>query len=79
MTSLPLDLKSDPGLCDCEFTPYDPADYEPGEEIEESWHYLRECPTCGRRWWGLHCPHDGVQNPCPECGLYPATVPGEVG
>lgn len=60
--------------CECEFDPYDPADYEPGEEIEESWHYRRTCLSCGAVWWGLHCPHDGYQNTCPECGLRPEPV-----
>ena len=55
----------------CEFDPYDPADYEPGEVIEESWHYRRTCPGCGEVWWSLHCPHDGVQRPCPGCGAQP--------
>jgi hypothetical protein len=41
------------------------------EEEEESWHYLRTCETCGGRWYGLHCPHDGHQNPCLYCGTRP--------
>lgn len=53
-------------MCDCTFDPYDPADYEPGEAIEESWHYRRTCPICGAVWWSLHCPHDGYQRPCPN-------------
>ncbi len=60
---------SDP--CACEFDPYeydDPAD----DDGEESWHYKRTCGACGCVWWGLHCPHDGIQNTCPECGVVPA-------
>ena len=64
----PLDLKENPHECDCEFTPYDDGDTEP------SVHYLRLCPSCGFSWWGLHCPHDGIQNPCPACGKIPETV-----
>ena len=47
--------------CDCEF------DYPE----EDSWHYLRTCEACGHQWGGLHCPHDGYQNPCPACGIRP--------
>lgn len=41
------------------------------EEIEDYTHYFRTCWSCGNTWWGLHCPHDGYQNPCPECGEKP--------
>ena len=54
--------------CNCEF---DPNSGDDGE----SWHYLRECLACGATWHGLHCPHDGVQNPCPRCGKRPDVVP----
>jgi hypothetical protein len=54
--------------CDCEFTP------DPDEPDEESVHYRRTCPACGEKWWGLHCPHDGYQNPCPHCGVIPEPV-----
>ena len=64
----PLDLKPQLAICDCEFTPY--ADGDP----EESWHYLRQCLFCGHRWYGLHCPHDGYQNPCGKCGQRPVPV-----
>lgn len=47
--------------CTCEFDPYD------DDDIEESWHYRRTCEVCENVWWSLHCPHDGVQNPCPSC------------
>lgn len=50
--------------CDCEFDTYD-------DDPEESWHYRRVCAHCGEAWWGLHCPHDGRQNPCPGCGVVP--------
>jgi hypothetical protein len=54
-------------MCDCEFTP------DPDEPGEEPWHYLRTCPQpeCGKEWWGLHCPHDGVQALCPHCHHMP--------
>lgn len=39
-----------------------------------AWHYQRTCLNCGKTWWGLHCPHDGYQNPCPACGTKPAQV-----
>jgi hypothetical protein len=45
---------------------------------DEYTHYHRTCQNCGRNWWGLHCPHDGIQNPCPSCKKKPATVPGDV-
>lgn len=54
--------------CTCEFDPYEDAD-------DESWHYRRACKWCGTVWWGLHCPHDGVQNPCPDCGRTPGDRP----
>lgn len=53
--------------CECEFDPYDNSD-------EESWHYLRTCEYCDCQWYGLHCPHDGYQNPCPDCGKCPTVV-----
>ena len=51
--------------CDCEF------DFPEGD----SWHYWRTCKACGFRWGGLHCPHDGYQNPCPSCGVHPEPEP----
>ena len=59
-------------MCNCEFTPYPEDDSDFGEE---SWHYLRKCLWCGNEWWGLHCPHDGAQNPCPSCHRYPIPIP----
>lgn len=35
-------------------------------------HYERVCLMCGAVWLGLHCPHDGYQNPCPKCDTKPA-------
>ena len=61
--------------CACEFTPY-PAGSE--DEGEESWHYLRRCQACRHLWYGVHCPHDGVQNPCPKCGAVPAVIAQDV-
>lgn len=56
-------------MCNCEFDP------DPAEPDEPSWHFLRTCPSCGKTWWGLHCPHDGRQNPCMHCGVTPAPIP----
>lgn len=56
-------------VCNCEFSPeFD----EPGQP--SVW-YKRTCEFCGATWAGLHCPHDGYQNPCPECGKRPTVVP----
>lgn len=59
-------------MCDCEFD----ADPESDDERtpETAWHFKRSCQACGKTWFGLHCPHDGVQNPCPWCGTVPTTV-----
>lgn len=54
--------------CDCEFDPYPAGDPDHGEE---SWHYRRTCASCWTSWYGLHCPHDGIQNPCPGCAVRP--------
>ena len=62
-------------VCDCEFTPYKRGDDDYGEE---SWHYLRKCASCGKEWYGLHCPHDGYQNTCPKCGQTPSVVSREL-
>ncbi len=43
----------------------------------ESWHYTRTCESCGCIWAGLHCPHDGHQNSCPECSVTPSVVQGD--
>ena len=56
------------GECVCEF------DFAEGDG-EESWHYTRECDNCGNIWAGLHCIHDGYQNPCPACGIRPTPIP----
>ncbi len=55
-------------VCDCEFT-VDP------EDPEDDWHFDRTCQSCGKQWRGLHCPHDGYQNPCPWCGVMPLSAP----
>lgn len=47
---------------DCEFDPYD-------EDPDESYHFKRVCRACGYVFWSLHCPHDGVQSACPNCGI----------
>jgi len=57
--------------CQCEFTPYD--DYYP-DPNNLSWHFRRKCLYCGYIWYGLHCPHDGFQNPCPRCKIKPTPV-----
>lgn len=44
-----------------------------GEQLEVL-HFHRTCQNCGKNWWGLHCPHDGYQNPCPECGYKPIVL-----
>jgi len=41
---------------------------------EERMYNQRTCLGCGYNWWGLHCPHDGYQNPCPNCKLTPKQV-----
>lgn len=67
----PIDDLVKPGdECQCEFQPYDEPDPD-----GESWHYKRKCRHCGFIWWGLHCPHDGYQNPCPKCKKLPTPVP----
>ncbi len=48
----------DDDVCACEFAP--------GECL-----YSRTCTHCGREWLGLHCVHDGYQNPCPGCEVRP--------
>lgn len=60
-------------MCDCTF---DPDRNDPDEATPETaWHFLRVCQICGTKWYGLHCPHDGNQNPCPSCGVRPAPLP----
>lgn len=59
--------------CDCDFDPYEGEDsvYEGGDDDEGSFHFRRTCKMCGFVWWSFHCAHDGVQNPCGECGWRP--------
>jgi hypothetical protein len=69
--TIPIDDLVKPGEeCRCEFQPYDKPD-----PLGESVDYKRKCRNCGHVWWGLHCPHDGYQNPCSKCKTRPATVP----
>lgn len=63
----------DYGCCDFDADSSDPDDGE------EPWHYLLTCLHCGTKWYGLHCPHDGYQNPCPGCGVRPTPVREEAG
>jgi len=51
--------------CNCE------PDAEPDEPGEAPTHYLRTCEYCGYQWDGLHCPHEDIQNPCPNCHRRP--------
>ena len=51
-------------MCTCDYDPYEDSD-------EESWHFKRTCEACGHVWYGLHCIHDGYQNPCSNCGTVP--------
>ena len=62
-------------MCECEFDPYDDSAGSVVDMSEESWHFKRMCLSCGKVWWGLHCPHDGYQNPCPHCGMRPVSMP----
>jgi len=41
---------------------------------EESTHYQRTCVFCGYSWLGLHCVHDGYQNPCSNCDRKPPVI-----
>lgn len=49
-------------------------DPEPGDSCDCPFDYLYTCPACGLSRITNHCPHDGVQNPCPRCGW---TDPGK--
>lgn len=49
--------------CECEFE-RDPQDVNE----DDPWHYRRRCDNCSGEWFSLHCPHDGIQTPCPKCG-----------
>lgn len=40
----------------------------PNEDGSAPYMYVRTCGGCGFCWESSHCPHDGVQNPCPACG-----------
>lgn len=56
-------------VCVCEF---DPRWAECGDK---SVNFTKVCRACGREWGGLHCEHDGYQNPCPDCGTRPDNIP----
>ncbi len=60
-------------MCDCEFDPYD-EEYYFDKGDNESTHYLRTCEYCSNQWYGLHCLHDGYQNPCPKCDKRPTVI-----
>lgn len=64
--------KRDPYSC-CDFyvDENDPEENTP----ETAWHYLKTCLHCGYQWKGLHCIHDGYQNPCGNCGIRPTPIP----
>ena len=44
------------------------------DELEQSTHYQRTCMFCGYSWLGLHCVHDGYQNPCGNCDRKPLVI-----
>lgn len=46
------------------------------KEVEDYFHHQLVCRFCGNTWWGLHCPHDGYQNPCPGCDKPPIPIKG---
>jgi hypothetical protein len=56
-------------MCDCQFD-VDPESIDENT-VDTTWHFKRICPSCATTWFGLHCPHDGVQNPCPACNRKP--------
>lgn len=47
------------------------------KQNKDLWHYLRECEHCEYVWEGIHCKHEKVQNPCPDCGKIPKPVKGK--
>lgn len=46
------------------------------DKLEDYYHHQLVCQFCGETWWGLHCPHDGYQNPCPNCDVPPIPIKG---
>ena len=66
-------LDIDAACCSFHVDPDDPEENTP----ETTWHYLRTCVGCGTSWHGLHCIHDGYQNPCPGCGVRPTPMKDE--
>jgi hypothetical protein len=58
--AIPWDAQELSDECACTFSPL--------PDGEESVWYLRRCAGCGSTWNAHHCPHDGWQDACPECG-----------
>lgn len=46
--------------------------------VEDYYRFRRTWTFCGKNWWAVHCPHDGIQNPCPSCEKRPITVPSNI-
>lgn len=65
-----------PDKC-CEFDPRyatnEEGDFQTGGAYNSA-HYHRRCLECFHEWAGLHCMHDGYQNPCPNCGARPVPI-----
>lgn len=47
------------------------------DDSQELTHYMRTCAFCNMRWESLRCPHNGYQNPCPNCGHRQAVLKNE--
>lgn len=53
----------------------DTCEPDVGDGSGEPYLYSLQCPGCGLQRATSHCPHDGVQTPCPDCRwLPPGTV-----
>lgn len=59
-------------MCYCEFDVDLSSDDE--NTPETTWHFKRTCLNCEKEWFGLHCIHDNIQNPCPFCKMIPAPL-----
>ena len=66
-----MSLAANQSIACCDF------DVDPDDPDDDT-HFARTCVGCGKKWWGLHCPHDGIQNPCPGCGTRPTPLPDGV-